>query len=277
MGTDVLPARDYLAHYQGHWNDHFMGIIYPHQKVHHYGKKSPQHPQSKKKSGHGHGSSPQKSKVKGENPEKKRPLKPKPQEESQLEIVKRGAVNRVVKGSNCKFGHGDEHASRKELLLDRVKEPAKNLVSMGQVAILKRGEALKPNNNDSNQMEIVKKKTACLVLSPTETMGPDPILSTKNRTLTSRSVSLKKSKGTALPSVPKLPGLKPETAERGNGVKTLNFPVLKSEKWAGPAYTNSPPPSCLPLPTFSTKKFGKESAEIDRFATRNLRRLLGLD
>lgn len=260
MGTEVLLPRDYLAHYRGHQNDHFMGLIYPHEKVHQYGKKSPQNPQSKKKSGHGHGSS-QKIKVKGENPEKKRSFKTKPQEESQLEDLKLGAVNRTVKDGNCKFGHGDEYASKKEHLPDRGKEPAKNLVLKGQVMILKRGQAFKPNNNDSSQLETPG--------SPTHV--------TKNRPLTSRSVSSKGSKAAAVPSVPKLSGFEPETTEKGNGTKTLNFPLLISEKWAGPAYTNSPPPSCLPLPNFSAKKFSKESAEIDRFATRDLRRLLGLD
>lgn len=276
MGTEVLLARDYLAHYRGHQNDHFMGMIYPHEKVHHYGKKSPQHPQSKKKSGHGHGSSP-KIKVKGENTEKKRSSKPKPQEESQLEVLKQGAVNRTLEGCNCKFGHRNEYASKKEPLVDKGKETAKNLVLTGQVTILKRGQALKPNNNGSSQLEIAKEKTACFVVTPKEIPGPDPTHVTKNRTLTSRSVSSKGSKAAALPSVPKLSGFEPETTERGNGIKTLNFPLLISEKWAGPAYTNSPPPSCLPLPTFSPKKFGKGSAEIDRFATRDLRRLLGLD
>lgn len=273
MGTEVLPAQDYLAHYQGYQRAHFMGMMYQHAQVHHHGKKSPEHPQSKKKNSHRHGSAAQKAKFKGENPEKKRPLKSKPQEESfQLEVVKRGAVNRVAKSSNCKSGHCDEQGLKKEPKLDRGKEPFKDLVSTGQVTILKRGQALKPNTNDS-----VSKKTGSLMLSSKETLGPDPTIVTKNRTLTSRSVSSKESKAAAPPSAPKLPGLKPEKAERGNSIKNHNFPTLISEKWAGPAYTNSPSPSCLPFPKFATKKPGEESAEIERFATMGLRRLLGLD
>jgi len=252
-------------------------VAYPQVKVHSYGKKTPQHPQSKKKSGHGHVSSPQKAKVKSESPVKKRPLKPKPQEESQTEVGKRGAVNRIVKCNNGKFGHGDEQALRKETLPGRGKDLAKNLVLTGQLKILKREQALMPNNNDSSQLEIVNKKMACLAVSSTETLGTDPTLITRNRTWTSRYVSPKESRAAALPSVPKQRRHKFEIAERGNGVKTLNFPVLISEKWAGPAYSNSPAPSCLPLPSFSAKKSGEESVEIDRFATRDLRRLLGLD
>lgn len=273
MGAEVLPARDYLAHYQGYRSDHFMGMMYQHAQVHQYGKKSPEPVQSKKKNGHRHGSSAQKPKSRGENPEKKRPLKPKPQEESfQLEVVKRGAVNRIIKSSNCKSGYGDEQGLRKEPKLDIDKEPAKNIVLVGQVTILKRGQALKPNTNEPSQLEI--KKTGSSVLSSTETLGPDRTSVTKNRTPTSRSASSKESKAASPPSAPKLPGL---NSERGNGIKKHNFPIQISEKWAGPAYTNSPSPSCLPFPKFSTKKSGEESAEIDRFATRDLRRLLGLD
>lgn len=74
MVSALLPTPGFLAHYQSYPNGNFKGLIYP--------KKSHQHPQFKRKSGHAHGFSPQKSKVRGENPEKKRPLKTKPQDAS---------------------------------------------------------------------------------------------------------------------------------------------------------------------------------------------------
>jgi len=252
MGTAVLPARNFLAHNQSHTNVNFMGFFYP--------KKSQQHAPSKRKSGHGHGFSSQK--VKGENLEKKRPLKPKHQEESIPEVGKR-AGNRIHKASDRKFDHVDDQSLKKH--------SAKSSLLMGQVTILKRGHALKPNNNSSSQLEIAKETTGQLFVSPAEFMRPDPTLLFQDRTMKSRSVSPKESEAAILP------GLEAEIAEGGNGIKTPNFPVFISEKWAGPAFAISPSPSSLPLPSFSIKKSCEESSEIDRFATRDLRRLLGLD
>lgn len=253
MGTVVLPARDFLAHNENNPNLHLMGLIYT--------KKSHQHPQSKRKSGHGHGSSTQKTKVKGENPEKKRPLKTKSQEDSFPEVGKQ-AVYRIHKGGDRKSGHVDDQPLKKE--------PAKDLLLMGQVTILKRGQTLKPDKNISCQRQTVNKTTDRLIVSPLEFLRPDPPLLPKDRILKSRSVS--RESEAATPS-----GFETQTSDRGNNTKTPNFPSLISEKWAGPAFVNSPSPSSLPLPSFSIKKSGEASAEIDRFATRDLRRLLGLD
>lgn len=54
--------------------------------------------------------------------------------------------------------------------------------------------------------------------------------------------------------------------------------VKFAEEWAGPGFSNSPSPRCLPLPNFPVKKTSKDAvAQIDNCATRDLRRLLGLD
>jgi len=254
MGTEVLPALDFLAHYQRHPNADFMGLVY-HQKFH-------QHSQYKKKSGDGHGFSPQKAKVKGEIPEKKRPLKPKPHEQLIPEVGKR-TVNRTQKATERNSSRVDDQTLKKK--------PAKNPLWMGKVTILKRGQTLKPNNYDSSQLEFANKTTDQLFISPAEFLRPDPTLLPKGRTMKSRSVLSKESEE-ATP-----PGLETEIAEGDDGIKTPNFPVFISEKWAGPAFPNSPSPSALPLPRFSIKKPVGEMAEIDRFATRDLRRLLGLD
>ncbi|GLJ42781.1 hypothetical protein SUGI_0887120 [Cryptomeria japonica] len=58
----------------------------------------------------------------------------------------------------------------------------------------------------------------------------------------------------------------------------------RTEKWAGPAFANSPSPSCLPLPKFSFNKMAAPAEEkvlteedlVRISATRDLRRLLGL-
>lgn len=40
------------------------------------------------------------------------------------------------------------------------------------------------------------------------------------------------------------------------------LPMVGNERWAGPAYTNSPPPSSLPLPKFSVKQSRTSSLEL---------------
>lgn len=60
----------------------------------------------------------------------------------------------IVENSNCKFGHGDEQALTKQPQLEGGKEPSKNLLLKGQVTILKRGKALKPNTNDTSQRKL---------------------------------------------------------------------------------------------------------------------------
>ncbi len=125
MGSALLPTPGFLAHYQSYPINNFKGLIYP--------KKSHQHPQFKRKSGHTHGFSPQKSKVRGGNPEKKQPLKTKPQDASFPEVGKR-AINRIHKASDKKFGLVDAQTLKKE--------SAKNTLLMGQVTILKRGHQI---------------------------------------------------------------------------------------------------------------------------------------
>ncbi|CAI8610559.1 unnamed protein product [Vicia faba] len=51
--------------------------------------------------------------------------------------------------------------------------------------------------------------------------------------------------------------------------------AVKSDKYAGSAFTVSPSPSALPLPSFLMKR--QFSATVDDSATRDLRRLLRLD
>ncbi|CAL5198808.1 unnamed protein product [Lathyrus oleraceus] len=51
--------------------------------------------------------------------------------------------------------------------------------------------------------------------------------------------------------------------------------AVKSDKYAGSAFSVSPSPSALPLPSFLMKK--QLSATVDDSATRDLRRLLRLD
>ncbi|XP_058758710.1 uncharacterized protein LOC131631960 [Vicia villosa] len=51
--------------------------------------------------------------------------------------------------------------------------------------------------------------------------------------------------------------------------------AVKSDKYAGSAFSMSPSPSALPLPSFLMKK--QFSATVDDSATRDLRRLLRLD
>lgn len=47
-----------------------------------------------------------------------------------------------------------------------------------------------------------------------------------------------------------------------NDVSSLSPPPSPSENWAGPAYSNSPPPSSLPFPKFSMRQMRSVSLEL---------------
>ncbi|KAH9294557.1 hypothetical protein KI387_040240 [Taxus chinensis] len=47
-----------------------------------------------------------------------------------------------------------------------------------------------------------------------------------------------------------------------NGVSSISPPASPTENWAGPAYSNSPPPSSLPLPKFSMRQMRSASLEL---------------
>ena len=117
----------------------------------------------------------------------------------------------------------------------------------------------------------MKKTTDRLIVSQLEFLCPDPTLLPKDRILKSRSVSSKEFEA-ATPF-----GFETQTSDGGNNTQTPNFPSLNSKKRAGPTFMNSPSHSSLPLPSFAIKKYGEASAEIIRFATSDLRCLLGLD
>eukprot|EP00252_Welwitschia_mirabilis_P024208 TRINITY_DN7091_c0_g1_i1.p1 TRINITY_DN7091_c0_g1~~TRINITY_DN7091_c0_g1_i1.p1 ORF type:complete len:179 (-),score=10.44 TRINITY_DN7091_c0_g1_i1:644-1180(-) len=62
---------------------------------------------------------------------------------------------------------------------------------------------------------------------------------------------------------------------------TRFFPGSRgTERWAGPAYANSPSPRSLPLPSFSLRNCSNDriySLSVNILATRDLKRLLGLE
>ncbi|XP_058076906.1 uncharacterized protein LOC131225396 [Magnolia sinica] len=122
--------------------------------------------------------------------------------------------------------------------------PGKNLV-MGQVTILKRGQSLDlKRSHEFNRRNDLKKSVSLtesdLIVCGTERLGPDPEL------------------------VPKQIAVLSPSLFRSNGV------------YAGSAFSQSPPPSSLPLPKFSKRKEGAATA-IDDSATKDLRRLLRLE
>lgn len=120
-----------------------------------------------------------------------------------------------------------------------VKSPARNLV-MGQVTILKRGEALSlPKNRglgNDRKGRARREADLDLMLGSTDRLGPEPEMVQKEIRVSESKV---------------VDGL-----------------------YAGSAFFSSPPPSSLPLPLFFTKKDGSPSNDE---ATSDLRRLLRLD
>lgn len=99
-----------------------------------------------------------------------------------------------------------------------------------------------------------------LLITSTDPLGPDPSVLPKDRSGILQSVSsgVKASEATGndLPkmlkdsqSVASFDGID-YTKVGSPSSSGFASPVFESEKWAGPAYSNSPPPSSLPFPKF---------------------------
>jgi hypothetical protein len=130
-----------------------------------------------------------------------------------------------------------------------------------------------------------------LVIASTERLGPDPSVLPKERSGILRSFSL----GISVPetvedNLPMLPlafgsggssqSLDSVTVGTDHDRKLSPLLAFELEKWSVPAFCNSPPPSSLPLPKFSVRQKGNSTAaqvRVDTSATRDLRRLLGLE
>ncbi|KAJ4968007.1 hypothetical protein NE237_014708 [Protea cynaroides] len=130
---------------------------------------------------------------------------------------------------------------------DESSKSSKNF-SMGQVTILKRGESLDSKRKKESSLSNIHHNAAPspshLIVCGTEWLGPDPEM------------------------VPK----QIQIAD----LKNILSPVaVRSDVYAGSAFSLSPSPSSLPLPSFFMKKDGL--AIIDDSATKDLRRLLRLD
>ncbi|RWR93663.1 hypothetical protein CKAN_02292700 [Cinnamomum micranthum f. kanehirae] len=132
---------------------------------------------------------------------------------------------------------------RKSYPEDCSPKPGKSLVP-GQVMILKRGESLDSKKSEFKRSDLKKSVSlneADLVVCGTERLGPDPDLVPKQ-------IRMKE-------SVP-----------------------LRTDMYAGSAFSQSPSPRLLPLPNFSFKKgTAAAAAVVDDSATKDLRRLLRLD
>ncbi|KAM7463001.1 hypothetical protein LguiA_031122 [Lonicera macranthoides] len=114
-----------------------------------------------------------------------------------------------------------------------------NNLLLGQVTILKRGESL--DAKIKSETVQAKNNGDELIISGTERLGPSPEMVPKQIKLS---------------SVPSGGSFRPDM-------------------YAGSAFSLSPSPSSLPLPSFFSKK--KVSEITDASATRDLRRLLRLD
>lgn len=120
-----------------------------------------------------------------------------------------------------------------------------------QVTILRRGESLdsKMSGSDHRNPRPAKKASDDLVVWGTERLGPDP-------------------------------GMVPKQIRIGELKSVTRSPPASSsvdrpDVYAGSAFSMSPSPRALPLPSFFSKK--QASKVVDDSATRDLRRLLRLD
>ncbi|XP_050366581.1 uncharacterized protein LOC126785042 [Argentina anserina] len=127
---------------------------------------------------------------------------------------------------------------------DRVvaKVPGRNLV-MGQVKILKRGEALSPAMNDQRVVGAVKRDDRKPRVKSVEYSDSDLVLGSTDR-------------------------LGPDPATVQKQIKAAEFKVMDAIYAGSGDYYASPPPSSVPLPAFLAKNGA---------ATSDLRRLLRID
>ncbi|XP_057960216.1 uncharacterized protein LOC131152382 [Malania oleifera] len=159
--------------------------------------------------------------------------------------INRKPAVRLEKSDQKKRIHQPEASILKRSSCDDLrsaKSGGGNLV-MGQVTILRRGESL----DSKLKSEALKKSSEEMIVCGTERLGPDPEMVPKHiRIKDPRSVF----------SAP--PG------------------VFRRDVYAGSAFSVSPSPDALPLPSFYKKK-QEVSPAVDDSATRDLRRLLRLE
>lgn len=161
---------------------------------------------------------------------------------------------------------------------------AKNLV-MGQVKILKRGEALDESPTVLKEMNDRKVSNVTATTTPTKDVVVDRKVSkdstANRRVLPAKKKSEKEKRSTPITN-PKNDDMKIDFAlSSTNRLGPDPEMVPKQMKkniadffFAGSAFVDSPPPSSLPLPGFFTKNFvaaAKEDPSTD------LRRILGLN
>lgn len=153
---------------------------------------------------------------------------------------------------------------------------AKNLV-MGQVKILKRGEALDESSTALKDLNDRKVSNAAAT-TPTKDMASDRKVSRDSavdRRVLSAKKKPEKEKRRLSNSNSKIDDLKIDDFALSSTNRLGPDPELVPKQmktdffFAGSAFVDSPPPSSLPLPGFFTKNFNQDP-------TTDLRRMLGL-
>ncbi|XAR54603.1 hypothetical protein NMG60_11029819 [Bertholletia excelsa] len=151
---------------------------------------------------------------------------------------------------------GRSGPARRSASVDNLRNNNHGHLVMGQVTILRRGESLDSKiaaagNHSRHRPEGKKAATDDLALCGTGRLGPDPQIVPKQI----RMAAIK----SALLSPP------------------ATISSDRPDVYAGSAFSMSPSPSSLPLPSFFSKKqFSRVAVDGDS-ATRDLRRLLRLD
>eukprot|EP01018_Ginkgo_biloba_P023883 Gb_08807 [translate_table: standard] len=122
-----------------------------------------------------------------------------------------------------------------------------------------------------------------LVITSTKRPGPDPSIISKGASGLLRSVSAESKFSEAIGDE-ELSVMSKEFGVRSHSEGEVNvkigsppvssdraessFPFFVAEKWAGPTYSNSPSPSCLPLPKFKVRPNAADSFDLERLQTK---------
>ncbi|GLJ53233.1 hypothetical protein SUGI_1134570 [Cryptomeria japonica] len=113
-----------------------------------------------------------------------------------------------------------------------------------------------------------------VIITSTERLGPDPSVLPKEGSgiLQSIAAAMKSTdiiSGNGNPETLKdsamsdgMDPLQAESPPSGSDYLSGSSPVFEMEKWAGPAYSNSPPPSSLPFPKFSMQQMRSIATDL---------------
>lgn len=189
-------------------------------------------------------------------------------------------VTILKRGETLKAKENDKKNQIKEKLTltennveARLSNPKKNKsVWASRTASNAPGDATQKTNQAARPAK-PKVTDTSVVITSTERLGPDPSVLPKEGSgiLQSIAAAMKSTEitGNGIPVTLKdsassdgIDSIQAESPPSSCDHLGGSSPVLEMEKWAGPAYSNSPPPSSLPFPKFSMQQMRSIATDL---------------